>query len=123
MRGSPFHVKEEKMNIMKLDEKYFNFIKYGTKRIELRLIDEKRKLIKVGDKLTFLKRPELNEKIEVTVTELVKSNSFEKIILKYPIEILGDKKMNKKDLLKDLEQFYTKEEQTKYGVLGIIFKI
>ena len=32
---------------MKLQEEYFNYIKNGTKRIELRLLDEKRKKIKI----------------------------------------------------------------------------
>ena len=45
---------EAKMITMKLNEKYFEYIKRGTKRIELRLNDEKRKLIKIGDKIRFL---------------------------------------------------------------------
>ncbi len=32
---------------MNLQTKYYNFIKNGTKRIELRLFDEKRKEIKI----------------------------------------------------------------------------
>lgn len=38
---------------LKLDEKYYNYILNGTKRIELRLNDEKRKLMHKGDILTF----------------------------------------------------------------------
>ena len=36
---------------MKLRPKYYDFILNGTKRIEIRLNDEKRKNIKVGDKI------------------------------------------------------------------------
>ena len=42
--------------IIHLDEDIFNVVKNGTKTVEVRLYDEKRKNIKVGDKLTFLKR-------------------------------------------------------------------
>ena len=34
---------------MKLMTKYFDYIKYGSKRIELRLNDEKRKNIKINE--------------------------------------------------------------------------
>lgn len=46
---------------MKLQPKYFNYILNGTKRIELRLYDEKRQTIKVGDIIKFLKEPSLDE--------------------------------------------------------------
>lgn len=38
---------------MKLQPKYFDYILNGTKRIEIRLNDEKRKKIKLGDKINF----------------------------------------------------------------------
>ena len=45
---------------MKLQPKYYNFILNGTKRIEIRLFDEKRQQIKIGDTIKFLKEPNLN---------------------------------------------------------------
>ena len=47
---------------MKLKEQYFNCIKDGSKKYEIRLNDEKRQLIKVGDFIEFQKEPELEEK-------------------------------------------------------------
>lgn len=38
---------------MGLQTRYFNYIKNGTKRIELRLFDEKRKRIRIGDTIEF----------------------------------------------------------------------
>lgn len=104
---------------MKLQPKYYNYILNGTKRIELRLNDEKRQIIKVGDKIKFLKEPNLNESFEVKVIELIKYNSFIDLFNDYDISILSDKSMSKEELLKDLEKFYTKEKQEKYGVVGI----
>ena len=42
-----------------LDEDVFKVVKYGTKNIEVRVNDEKRRKLKIGDSITFLK-PTLN---------------------------------------------------------------
>ena len=104
---------------MKLQPEYFNFILNGTKRIEIRLNDEKRQNIKLGDKIKFLKEPDSNESFEAQVIGLLRYNSFEEMFKDYDISILSDKSMTKEELISVLEQFYTKEKQEKYGVLGI----
>ena len=104
---------------MKLQPEYFNFILNVTKRIEIRLNDEKRQNIKLGDKIKFLKEPDLNESFEAQVIGLLRYNSFEEMFKDYDISILSDKSMTKEELISVLEQFYTKEKQEKYGVLGI----
>lgn len=108
---------------MKLQEKYYNYIQNGTKRIELRLYDDKRKQIKIGDTIIFYKEPELVESFRGKVIDLLIENSFEELFKHYDIDILADKTMTKKELLKDLETFYTTEKQQKYGVLGIIVEL
>lgn len=108
---------------MKLQPKYFNYILNGTKRIELRLNDEKRQTIKVGDTIKFLKEPNLDESFFVKVIELIKYNSFLEMFNDYDISILSDNSMSKEELLNDLEKFYTKEKQQTYGVLGIRFEL
>jgi ASC-1-like (ASCH) protein len=40
-------------HILKLKPKYFNYINKGTKIIELRLYDEKRQKISIGDTIIF----------------------------------------------------------------------
>ena len=92
---------------------------YGTKRIEIRLYDEKRQQIKIGDTIIFLKEPDLNESFKAKVTGLLRYNSFEDMFKDFDTSILSDKSMTKKDLINVLEQFYTKEKQKQYGVLGI----
>ena len=98
---------------MKLQPEYFNFILNGTKRIEIRLNDEKRQNIKLGDKIKFLKEPDLNESFEAQVIGLLRYNSFEEMFKDYDISILSDKSMTKEELISVLEQFYTKEKQEK----------
>lgn len=104
---------------MKLQPEYFNFMLNGTKRIELRLNDEKRQQIKVGEIIKFMKEPELNESFNAKVIQLLIYDSFESMFNDFDIDILSDKSMTKKELINTLEQFYTKEKQEQYGVLGI----
>ncbi len=104
---------------MKLQPEYYNYILNGTKRIEIRLYDEKRQLIKIGDTITFLKEPELNESFSTRVVGLLRYDSFEDMFKDFDISILSDKSMKKDELISVLEQFYPKEKQDKFGVLGI----
>ena len=107
------------MHEMKLQPEYYNFILNGTKRIEIRLYDEKRQGIMLGDTIKFLKEPELSESFNAKVTGLLRYNSFKDMFKDFDISILSDKSMTKEELIKVLEQFYTKEKQERYGVLGI----
>lgn len=104
---------------LKLQERFFNYMKNGTKKIELRLYDEKRKAINLGDEIEFLKLPDLNDKLRVKVCGLLRYNSFSDLFKDFDISILADKSMSKEELLNVLQEFYTTEEQQKYGVLGI----
>ena len=108
---------------MKLHPKYYDFILNGTKRIEIRLNDEKRSQINLGDKIKFLKEPDLENSFEGEVIGLLRYNSFEEMFEDYSISILADKSMAKDELIKALEEFYSKEKQQKYGVLGIRIKL
>lgn len=102
-------------HILKLQPKFFDFIKDGTKRIELRLFDEKRQQININDIIEFKKEPEQIDSLKVKVIGLLRYRSFED----FPIEILADSSMTKAKLLNALEEFYTSEKQEEYGVLGI----
>ena len=99
---------------MKLLEKPFNEIKDGTKEVEFRLFDEKRKQIKINDIIEFSKLPELTEKIKVEVQDLYQFPTFKELL-----EKLGytDNELDNK--LKGMYSIYTKEQEEKYGVLGI----
>lgn len=104
---------------MKLQHKYYNFILNGTKRIEIRLFDEKRQQIKIGDTIKFLKEPNLNESFNAKIIGLLRYNTFEDMFRDFDVSVLSDKSMTKEELINTLEQFYTKEKQKQYGVLGI----
>ena len=64
-------------HILKLQPKYFDYINDGTKRKELRLYDEKRQKINIGDIIVFQKEPELDITMNVRVVGLLRYNTFE----------------------------------------------
>lgn len=108
---------------MKLQPKYYEYILNGTKRIELRLNDEKRSIINIGDTIKFFKEPDLVEYFEANVVGLLRYDSFEELFKYFDISVLADKSMTKEQLINVLEQFYTKEKQSEYGVLGICVEL
>ena len=103
---------------MKLNEKPFNNIKNGTKTIEYRLFDEKRKLLKVGDKIVFSKLPDLEDKVMVEVLDLYQEKTFKDLYIK-----LGNSEEAAEEKANSMYTIYTPEEEKKYGVLGIRIKI
>lgn len=106
-------------HILKLQPKYFDYINNGTKRVELRLYDEKRQKINIGDTIIFQKEPEFETTMRVKVIGLLRYNTFEELFEDFDIEMLADKSMTKQELLNVLEEFYTPKKQKQYGVVGI----
>lgn len=99
---------------MKLNEGPFERIKNGTKTIEFRLYDEKRRKVKVGDKIEFSKLPDLQEKILVDVLDIYRDETFEMLFRK----LYTDKEEIKRKT-ESMHQYYSYEEEKEYSVVGI----
>lgn len=104
---------------MKLNQSPFDRIKNGTKTVEFRLYDDKRKQIKVGDKIEFSKLPEKNEKLLVEVLELYQDKTFENLFRK----LYKDNEEEIERKTKSMYTIYSQEQEKQYGVLGIKIKI
>lgn len=104
---------------MRLVNFAFNAIKNGEKDIELRLNDEKRQLINIGDTIIFT-NIDTQEELKVMVTNLYKYNTFEELFNAFDIKRFG---CNDTDTSSIMDEFYTKEEQKKFGALGIEIKL
>lgn len=108
--------------IIHLDSDIFEVVEKGTKNVEGRVNDEKRRKLKVGDKLIFLKRPDDIEKVEAIVEDLKYYSNFNEMIKDYSMEEIYLKDYSKDYYLELIKRFYTDEEQEKYGVVAIKFK-
>jgi len=104
---------------MQLQPSPFEMIRSGTKTIELRLFDEKRKKIRTGDTILFT-NTESKETLEVKVLELLVFDSFETLYSRLPLLECG---YTEEDIdtasPDDMNAYYPKEIQQKYGVVGI----
>lgn len=104
---------------MRLNAKPFKKIKDGEKTVELRLYDEKRRGISVGDIIVFTCR-ESGERLEKRVKALHVFADFKQLyaaldLLKCgyaPQEIAAAR-------AEDMEEYYSKAEQERCGVVGI----
>lgn len=106
--------------LIHLDNEYFELIKNETKNIELRLNDEKRRMLRVGDVIEFENRKD-KEKIYCKIIKLHYAENFEKLYNYFANnDILNEQLGNVTCSM--LEKFYSKEEQNKYGVVGIEIK-
>lgn len=79
------------LHTMKLKQEPFEKIKSGSKTIEFRLFDEKRKKVQVGDFIEFLLVDNPKEKIQTRVTVLHRFDSFRELYANISKEKLGYK--------------------------------
>ena len=108
--------------IIHLDSDIFDIVLSGTKNIECRVNDEKRRKLKIGDTLTFLRRPDDIDKIDTIIEDLVYFDTFEQLVDNYNIEQIYLKDYTKEDFINLIKRFYSDEEISKYGVVAIKFK-
>lgn len=91
----------------------------GSKRWELRLHDEKRRLISVGDTITFTCTAD-ERTVEVRVKELRPFASFTELYAALPLTECGYTADNAASAdPRDMEKYYPPEKQAQYGVLAI----
>ena len=101
---------------MGLQEGPFRAIAAGRKTVELRLWDEKRQAIHPGDTIVFTSPA--GETVTVRVEEILRFDSFAALYAALDPAELGygpDKTADPRDM----EAYYSPEQQAKYDVVGI----
>jgi len=106
------------MYIMKLKPQYFDLIKSGKKIYEVRLLDEKRKLFKLGDSILLKKEPELFEGIVVKIVEIKYFNTFLEMAKTLSISGLGFDDITAEEVDDIYHSIYSVEDEKKYGVVA-----
>jgi len=107
-------------HIMNLTPSPLKMMREGIKTIELRLYDEKRKMISIGDTIVFVNTEDSNDTLSVNVVDLFVFDSFDELYQKLPLLECGYTKDDVKTAApSDMEKYYAKERQKEYGVIGI----
>ena len=113
-----------KNHIMNLKPAPFEMIKSGIKTIALRLFDEKRQNLKVGDSITFISTEDSEETLQAKVKALHLFESFDELYKSLPLLKCG---YTEEDIHTaspdDMKVYYSAEKQQKYGVVGIEIEV
>jgi ASC-1-like (ASCH) protein len=108
---------------MGLYKDYFKAVKVGKKTVEVRLNDEKRRKISVGDTIEFVNVTDQNDTIKVQVTELRKYDTFEEMYLDIPVQDFDCQGWTLEEMLKGTYEIYTKEQEKQWGTLAITVNV
>lgn len=110
-------------HVMKLYASNFEDLKRGKKKREYRLNDDKRRLVRVGDTIKFLKLPDLEEEFIVDVEKVETFDTWYDCYSKYFEEDFKDNYLDVSQVVEDTYNggYYTKEESEEYGC--VVFSI
>jgi ASC-1-like (ASCH) protein len=106
---------------MKLAAGPFNKIVNGEKTIELRLFDEKRQQLALGDEIVFSENEHPEHTVRTRVKGLLRYPSFKELFSELDPGLFGCESQDL--LLAEVRQFYSTEDEQKYGVVGIEIEV
>ncbi len=108
------------IHVMHLRSLRFEQIANGTKTIEVRIYDEKRQKLKVGDNIQFINNEFPNKIITKTIKDIIKfptlTELFQKVSLAEAGYPLGT---SIEESTIDTQQYYNQIEEIRFGVVAI----
>ena len=105
---------------MNLNPAPFEKIRSGSKDVELRLYDEKRKRLNIGDEIIFTNLSDKDEQITVRINALYRYGSFWELFEEIPPQRCGcDAGISVEAAAAGMRKYYSKQQEHQYGVLGI----
>ena len=105
---------------MSVRNKYFEMIKSGHKDIELRVYDEKRKKVKIGDKFLLFDAENPSEYIICEVLNMHIAPDFETLFKKLNIKRAGFETLD--ELMGVITKFISADEIAREQVVGMEIK-
>lgn len=99
----------------------FGAIASGHKTIESRLYDKKRQAIQLGDTIIFVHKDNPRRTVAARVVGLLRYMTFRDLFMHNDPEKFGGP--NVEWLEKQINEFYSVNDQRKYGVIGIEFAL
>ena len=112
---------------MKLNKKPFFEMLQGKKTVELRLNDEKRQQIKRAEYISFtLKAEDDDGGLNLIVAEVIALHKFNSFAELFETDLkvksgFGD--CTKDEAVQKMREYYSEDEERKYGVLGIELEV
>lgn len=108
--------------VMRSDRRDFDAMKVGSKIWEVRLNDEKRKGIALGDEIVFMRRPELEERLPMIVEEKVFFSNIQRLLDQIPLKEVAPGEMSEVEWIQSFMTHYRPEEIVRDGIVAIKVK-
>ncbi len=105
-------------HFMRLHDRYFQKILIMEKDIELRLFDEKRRTISIGDTVLFTNRT-TGDFCERLVVDLIIANTFSEAISDDNL-LLRSGFTPEDNIDEIMSSYYSEKDVSRYGVVGIV---
>ena len=112
-------VAEPSKHCMRLRDVYFDSIAKGEKNVEMRLFDEKRRNVKIGDEIVFARDKDNGDRLRVRVTGIYHYDDFRALARDFSPESLGFAGKSSAYIGGFMESIYSPEQIEKYGALAI----
>ncbi|MFZ2049071.1 MAG: ASCH domain-containing protein [Minisyncoccia bacterium] len=108
---------EKPLKNMHLNAEPFGRISNRTQSVEVRINDEKRKALRIGDEIEFELRGNPERRFVAKVVELLHFKTFKELYESKPVGDFGGESVER--LLESIYKIYTTEEEEKFGVVGV----
>ena len=102
----------------------YEMMRSGRKNYDLRLFDEERSKLQVGDTICFSNSENPEENLSARVQQLLISKNFKELYKKLPLLSCGYTEDNVAQAKpEDMEKFYSSDEQKYWGVVAIRYEL
>lgn len=108
---------------MRLADEPFDMIVSGKKTIEVRLNDEKRREISVGDIIIFYRKSNITDMCAVTVVGLRRYDNFLRLFSAERLADTGCEDLTAEQATQSMYKYYSPEQEEKDGVLAIEIRL
>ena len=113
----------EDMFTMRLEDVYFKQIASGKKKYEIRLNDEKRRAMQVGNRITFINRADQSKTLICEIEQLLYFDTFVDLFSSIPKEDCGFSHIKTADQIEDVFlKFYNAKDLKTCGLVAIKVK-
>ena len=103
---------------MHLEPRMFDLMKCRLKTVEIRTLDEKRRKIKVGDTIYFIKNSHHVQILKTVVTDIATFPSFDELYSAYDPTALGYRGVGLVEFLESMYRIYSDAKEYERGVVA-----
>ena len=108
-----------KIHEMLIKPEYFELVKAGIKKYEVRTNDDRRKNMHVGDYIKLIKEPELEETLMLEIVNKIEFPNFTVLYDSLPKKDVGFEGRTTESIVSELRRFYSEEVENSLGTVAI----